>query len=46
LGALEDERGGEFTDGGVDGATDGGGGARRGRALSLNRGGSIALTRA
>jgi hypothetical protein len=30
LGALEDRRGGELTGGGADGATDSGGGARRG----------------
>jgi hypothetical protein len=46
LGALEDGRGGEFTGGGADGAVDSGGGTRRDRALGLNRGGSLALTRA
>jgi hypothetical protein len=46
LGALEDGRGGEFTGGGAGGAADGDGSARRGRALGLNWGGSLALTRA
>jgi hypothetical protein len=46
LGALEKDGEGEFTGGGADGTADSGGGARRGRALGLNRVGSITLTRA